>query len=152
MGLKYKNLDEKTRNFMLEEINQDITNNALYMSPRLTEAGRTKYPELLKTAAVSGDDDQLSLQLRFLFNANEERRNKNGTVTLSKVPSNAHETLAEGEFNRFYIRALCRRAIDEKVQLMIYRAKTVVNPRPESQKKIGQIVDAQSLLIDLSKN
>ena len=41
------------------------------------------------------------------------RRLKAGGLSKPPVmPSNAHEILAEGEFNRFYIRALCLRAVD----------------------------------------
>jgi len=37
---------------------------------------------------------------------------------------NAHEMLAEGEFNRFYIRALCARAIEDGLpEVTVYRAK-----------------------------
>ncbi len=67
-----------------------------------------------------------------------------------KVPRNAHETLAEGEFNRFYIRGLCRRAIDEGLSaLEVYRAKEVRDPRPESQNMIGKSLDPSQLLNDL---
>lgn len=68
------------------------------------------------------------------------------------MPSNAHETLSEGEFNRFYIRALCLRAINEGRELEVYRAKQVSNPRPDFQMMIGRIVDAETLLNDLRKN
>lgn len=60
--------------------------------------------------------------------------------------------LAEGEFNRYYIRALCLRAIEEGKKLKVYRAKEVGNPRSESAVKIGQEVDSQLLLADLRKN
>ena len=71
----------------------------------------------------------------------------------SKAPvmrSNAHEMLAEGEFNRFYIRALCARAIEDGLPgVTVYRAKAVENARSESQQKIGQRVPAEALLRDL---
>ena len=63
------------------------------------------------------------------------------------VPYTANETLAEGEFNTYYIRGLCARVIEEKEgQLEIYRAKEVDDPRPESQVMLGQLVDAMQLL------
>ena len=69
------------------------------------------------------------------------------------MPSNAPETLAEGEFNRFYIRGLCRRAVEENVaQLVIYRAKTVTHARPESERRIGATVSPGALLADLRQN
>ena len=68
------------------------------------------------------------------------------------MPRNAPLTLAEGEFNRFYIRALCKFAIYNNKKIRVYRAKTVSNPRIESEEKIGQILDANCLLNDLRQN
>jgi hypothetical protein len=63
---------------------------------------------------------------------------------------NAHEMLAEGEFNRFYIRGLCVRALADGIdEVVVYRAKAVQNARSESEGKIGQRVSADALLVDL---
>lgn len=153
MLLAYENLDEATRKFMLEEIEHDLSNGALYLGKRLSPKGEADYPNLLTEAARSHDDEWLAGQLNLgdRLKAMEERRTKSGT-TMAKVPVNAHETLAEGEFNRFYIRALCRRAIAEALALVVYRAKAVSTPRSESQAKIGQQVDPTKLLADLRDN
>lgn len=152
MTLSFENLDAKTRQLMLEEIERDISNGTLYISPRLSAAGQTDYAGLLKEAAGQHDDAWLEQQLRLngRMNAVEQRRKPSGGFTSARVPATAPETLAEGEFNRFYIRALCRRAADEGIAtLAIYRAKPVASPRPESQAKIGIQVNAQALLNDL---
>jgi hypothetical protein len=48
--------------------------------------------------------------------------------------------LAEGEFNRFYIRALCVRAIEDGLpEVIVYRAKEVQSARPESARMIWAI-------------
>jgi hypothetical protein len=71
-------------------------------------------------------------------------------MTLAKVPITAPETLAEGEFNRFYARGLCLRAMAQGIEsLVVYRAKDVVNPRPESVALIGKSLPAKQLLDDL---
>jgi len=58
--------------------------------------------------------------------------------------------LAESEFNRYYIRALARRAIEDGIsELVIYRAKPVTNPRPESEARIETSLPPQDLLDDL---
>jgi hypothetical protein len=58
--------------------------------------------------------------------------------------------MAEGEFNRFYVRGLCRRALAEGIErLEVYRAKEVSEPRPESWNKIGNLMDPQAVLIDV---
>ena len=55
--------------------------------------------------------------------------------------------LAEGEFNRFYLRAICNRAINEGfTNIRIYRGKRVNSPRSESEAKIGQLVEVSKLL------
>jgi hypothetical protein len=58
--------------------------------------------------------------------------------------------LAESEFNRYYIRALARRAIEDGIQeLVVYRAKPVQNPRPESEARVETAIPPQDLLDDL---
>jgi len=67
-----------------------------------------------------------------------------------RVPKNAPQTLAEGEFNRYYIRGLCARAIAEGIdEVVVYRGKAVKDPRTESQAKIGKRFNARVLLRDL---
>jgi hypothetical protein len=155
MGLHYKNLDEKTRAFMLQEIEHDITEGTLYMSGNLNEFGRATYPELLKNAANNGTDALLAAVIQGRLNAFEKPRElKSGGFSKAPVMRvNAHEMLAEGEFNRFYMRAICLRAIEAgNLEVVVYRAKAVENPRSESQQKIGQHTAARALLRDLRAN
>jgi len=61
--------------------------------------------------------------------------------------------LTEGEFNRYYMRGLCKYAIDNNIgKLEVYRAKHVDNPRAESEMKIGERICANQLLNDLRVN
>ncbi len=152
MGLDYKNLDARTRDLMSIEIQQDIDSNSLFLSDNLNPQGRVDYPALLLSSAREGNDDSLAVALRSRLNSHEKpRRLPSGGF--SKPPimrSNAHEMLAEGEFNRFYIRALCERAIQDSIPgLIVYRAKAVQSARSESEAKIGQLVSPTSLLNDL---
>jgi hypothetical protein len=152
MGLKLVNLDEKTRRYMRAEIDSDISSSNLYTSPRLNPRGVQAYPNLLREAAEKYDDSWLAERLRRdgLMKTEEERRKPKGGHTIAKVPATAPDTLAEGEFNRFYIRGLCLRAIDDNIpELIIYRAKEVSSPRRESEAKIGERIDPQSLLRDV---
>lgn len=152
MGLSYVNLDDQTRKFMVEEIDIDVANETIYISPWLTDTGRQDWPTLLRSAAENGDDDSLAAELRHGGRIREtaERRKPTGGYTTYRVPVTASHTMAEGEFNRFYVRALCRRAIEDGIDhLIIYRAKDVRNPRPDSEQKIGTAVDPQAVLEDL---
>lgn len=152
MPFHFANLDDETRRFMLDEVQLDVTNNNLYLSARLSDAGLRDYPDALRNAIRSGNEVTLATVLRGSgrMRLAEERRTRSGGVTTARVPVTAPETLAEGEFNRFYARGLCRRALAEGLkELEIYRGKEVANPRPESQVKIGTRIDAAQLLQDL---
>ena len=72
---------------------------------------------------------------------------------MARVPRTAPDTLAEGEFNRFYVRGLCARALEENVtEVQVYRGKSVRNPRPESRAMIGKVLLARDLLEDLRRS
>lgn len=153
MGMNLSNLDDKTRKFMLDELEQDVTANKLYLSQRLNDAGRRNYEKLLRSAIQNGDDVSLANSLVGMLKAYKQRAKKSGGYTTAKVPSTAPETLAEGEFNRFYCRGVCRRAIEEGLEeVEVYRAKAVRNPRPESQALVGSKIKANWLLHDLQTN
>jgi len=152
MGIHYDGLDGAVRRFMIDELNRDIQGDNLYISPRLTEAGALEWPNLLREAFHSHDDDWLAEQTRTrgLMRATEQRRTRGGGITTARVPHNAPEMLAEGEFNRFYIRGLCRDIIEcGGTEVEIYSGKDVGNPRPESQAMIGKRLPADQLLQDL---
>jgi hypothetical protein len=155
MSLKLENPDAQTRGYMAAEIKADIAATRLYLSNRLNGRGRADYAQLLQQAAEGRDDSWLANELRSNggLNEMEERRKPKGGTTMVRVPVTAPETLAEGEFNRFYIRGLCLRALAAGIpDLIIYRAKEVDIPRAESVAKIGHRVPAQALLADLRAN
>ena len=137
------NLTEDVRAKMLDEVNADIASGEIYMCPRFNENGRRLYHDLLRQAVQAHNDEWLAEQLRALrcFNATELRQRKTGTIT-AKVPHTAPETLAEGEFNCFYLRGLCLVAIDRSIpSLVIYRARISENPRHESEMMVGKTIN-----------
>jgi hypothetical protein len=152
MSLHLLNLDEKTRRHMLSEVESDIAKGTLYLSPRLSPRGQQEYAGLLKQAVVGYDDGWLANSLRFngRISLEEQRRKPKGGYTIARVPVTAPDTLAEGEFNRFYVRGLCLRALEDGItELVVYRAKEVTSPRRESEAMIGTRVDARTLLQDI---
>lgn len=151
----WPDLDERTRALMLDEIATDEAERRLYVSDRLSPLGMRDFAVNLKEAAQTGDERTLTARFRApgQFKVHMPRATPRGGMTLAKVPSNAPEMLAEGEFNRFYIRALCRRAIEDEVEaLIVFRGKAVAQPRWESARKIGEAVDPHRLLRDLRAN
>jgi hypothetical protein len=157
MALKYLNLDARTRAFMLEEIEMDIAAGTLYLSPWLTEVGKRDWPQMMRDATTQGSDATLAGEIvrNGRLSKTAQRRKPKGApgfVTYT-VPPTAPDTMAEGEFNRFYVRALCRRAIEDKIPgLIVYRAKSVAVPRPGSEEKIGTQIDPSAVLADLRES
>lgn len=134
---------------MMEEVELDGDN--LYLSSYFTDVGRAHWKGLLLAACRAGDDVSLAQELgsgphlkAFYF-----RQTKNGPVKAS-VPCNAHEVIAESNFSRFYLRALCRFALLKGVEELVgYRAMEVAVPRPGSEEKIGTLFAAAPMLDDL---
>ena len=154
MGLQL-DVDERIRNFMTAEITFDEQRNALYTSKRFTMVGAAEYPAILKEAVTSGGDADLAAKLRIhgCFAETETRQLKGGKVSIAKVPATAPDTFAEGEFNRFYLRAICLAAIADGIDhVVVYRARHSENPRPESEALIGTRLDPKRLLEDLRSN
>lgn len=153
MGLNLVNLEmEDVRKLMLEELELDVAEKCLYKGKSLKESHEEAYINLFRDSIRNGNSDSFASSIAInncLMSHVPDPKTKSGLRKVSKI---AHITLAEGEFNRFYIRALCRIAIDQGLELEIYRAKDVRAPRQESVAKIGEIVDPETLLINLRTN
>ena len=152
----FLNLDDKTRDCMLEAISEAEVSGNIYYSKRFNDAGKEQWLPLLKDAAKEHNEHWLAYQLEAnaLMKDFEDARRPLGGYTIKHVPDTAAETMAEGQFNRFYILGLCKRAKLEGIsQLEIYRAKEVSSPRPESQALIGKSIsidDAEAQLLKTS--
>jgi len=152
MALYFENLDDRTRQLMLDEMEYDIAQNQLHISPFLSGQGQRDYANLLREAIQSGNDETLAQNLREHRRILKTlpRRNPKGGYSIAATAENAAEVLAESEFNRYYIRGLARRAIEDGIsELVIYRAKPVRNPRPESESRVETVLSPEELLADL---
>lgn len=144
----FKNLTSEVREKAIIEVDADREADKLYYSGRLNENGIEIYYTKLQTALSNGDEEDLEKSLAGNFNTTEV---VNGVT--KKVPSNAAQLLAQGEFNRYYIRGLCLWALENGIQsLEIYRARESSWSRAESEAKIGSKLDALQLLDDLRRN
>ena len=152
MGLYYENLDGRTRQLMLDEMELDISQNKLMISPYLSGQGVRDYPQLLRQAIESGSDDSLAAALgqqRRLLRSYTRRTPGHGYSVVS-VPNNAAEVVAESEFNRYYIRALALRAIESGVpELVVVRARPAEQPRARSEELVETTLKPADLLEDL---
>ncbi|MHB8240944.1 MAG: hypothetical protein ACYDHN_03040 [Solirubrobacteraceae bacterium] len=155
MALALSNLDDETRRHMVAEMEHDLAANTLYTGKYLSSFGAERYPDLLRDALNEGTDDSLAAALAEpgLFEITYQKRKPSGGFAPAKVPHTAPVTLAEGEFNRFYLRGLCQRVLaDGGHEVEIYRARESLSPRLESEAMIGKHLDAASLLADLREH
>jgi hypothetical protein len=146
MSIYFANLngshENMVRSHMDSEIQWDIEREALYLSSRLTTLGRKRWPELLREAAQNQTVSWLENRLvseGLLLSVKDDRR----------VPVNAAQMLAEGEFNRFYCRGVCLEAIRLGKRVSVYRGKNVADPRWRSQALLGTSMEPADVLKDL---
>jgi hypothetical protein len=134
-------LDETTRRFMLEAIEEAEKFNKIYFSPRFNDEGKQLWLPLLKEAARDHDEHWLAYQLEEneTMTGVEVAAKPSGGYSIRHVPSTAAQTQAEGQFNRFYMLGLARRARAEGIpSLEVYRARESAEPRPDSEELIGR--------------
>lgn len=152
MGLNYTQLTETTRRFMMQEFEQG----GHYISLRLNEGGRTRWVSLLKDALQYHTDVWLERELirRNCLVATEYLKSAMGkTVTRAVNREQIAKGLAEGEYNRFYLRALCLAARQRGyMHLIVTQGKIVPNAPPASRKSVGTAIEIGHLLNALRTN
>lgn len=152
MHFRFENLDESTRRYMAQELSRDLVLGTVYLSPRLTQEGRAAFPALMEDALQWHDPHWLADALRYFGHLApyEERQSGGEQVIQARVPSSAAEMLAADEFNRYYMRGVCLRAIAEGIdKVEVYRGRDSLEPRATSQALIGEQLPASQLLEDL---
>lgn len=152
MALNLVSLDASVREAMIGEYERDHAAGSIFLSPRLTPIGQKEYPGLLREALARGDDDSLAGMIKDgrRLKATEDYTNRQGLADTRHISATAADQIAEGDFNRYYIRGLCVRAIELGLaQVEVYRAKAVQEPRPESEALIGKRFTPKELLDDL---
>jgi hypothetical protein len=132
----FENLNTDVRHLMLKAIEDAEATKNIYFSSRFNQTGKDNWLNLLKQAALHHNEHWLAFQLEYIgsFNSTEMFQKPSGSYSVKHVPHNASQTLAEGQFNRFYMLGLCLHAKTRDINsLEIYRAKTRSDSRPTSQ-------------------
>jgi hypothetical protein len=132
------NLREAIRQLMLEELLWACRHSKVYASKYLTTPGLQHYPQLLQHAVASGSPDSLcnSLSTPGLWRPG--------------APGNSIETFAWDEFNKYYMRALCRFAHDHpQYALIVVRGRQSASHRRASDGLINQTRDPSAFLQQL---
>lgn len=137
-------LDSITRELMLDELELDIATGKLYASRRAIRGSEASYIKSLRNAFSAGDADTLigELESSGIF-ANNQSDGKAVNVRA------AAEALGDGQFIAYYVRAVCRRALDEGRAVEIYRGENTMQHRPQSDALIGVRPNPADLLAEL---
>jgi hypothetical protein len=150
MPLQYANLDHVTRRAMVGELDEDVANGSMHISPRLQPSAVAEYQRLLRDALRYYDDLWLEERIAPLLVDFETRRTAKGDVVTARLPEGAARVMAERDFNLYYMRGIARRAIAEgRPDVEVYRARLSLEPRRESSVLEGAHIPAEQLLADL---
>jgi hypothetical protein len=144
----FRNLTSDTRALMVQEINEARARGSLYYSRRFNENGQEAWPGLLLQAAQSYNEHWLAYQLEALnsFKDLEVREKPLGGYTVAHTPNTKAEILADAEFNRYYMLAVCRQALAASKPVTVYRAKLRGEPRPDSEALVGTEIAPAELI------
>ncbi len=109
--LRYEELDDTTRRWMMEELRAEEAR-APYRDPSLSAEGRAIFPRLMEEAVLRGDEGSLARSLSPPSYWAEFEPAPQGGVRRTD-PARASVVLARQEFNTIYVRGLARRLIEE---------------------------------------
>lgn len=147
MSFNFESLDDSTRAKMLVELDTDLAKNCMYQSAIMREDSRDAYLGDLRRSFLAGDISTLEAAL---LSADPFRgRNASGAVVNKAA---AASTLSGTQFNHYYVRAMCVRALEEGRKLEYYRAKDSAIRRPKTEEKLGKQVDVEDTLQALREN
>lgn len=144
----FPNLDEQTRLIMISELESDLKTGLFYEPRSLTSTGMFKYKRLLKECFSTGTPETLQQKLSQSDFREKDDRGR-------KIPSNVRETLAFNDFNRYYVRAILMRALNENRKLCVYRAKQSMHERQQSKLIMNKVyLDKQEIkqLLELCRD
>lgn len=138
----FPNLDTKTRSIMINELERDFKNGLFYEPSSIKPEYINSYQLLLRKYFEIGHVEGLEKALTpSFFNSID----KNGR----KSPSNIAQIIAFTDFNRYYVRAILVRAINEGKSVSSYRAKQSQQERKESKMMISRCYSDKRTLAQL---
>lgn len=147
----YEPVDADIRKLMVAELELDIAEEKSYINPFLQEGKGNDYLDLLREALGAGSPESFAAAIaKENLLIEKHTYTKQGKQIEARVPATFNATLAAGEFNRYYMRAVCLLAKQQGTTTVeIYRAKSVSTPRQPTDERIGKRIEPQILLADL---
>lgn len=118
MPMRFAELDDKTRAYMLKEFEAEEASGKPYRGTNLTTLGKASFPLLMREAILHGNEGTLINALK--NHAYSEARGKSGKLINSEQEAGR---LGLTEFNTWYVRGLAKRLMDEgEKECQVHRA------------------------------
>lgn len=149
-SVELPDLDPRTRRLMLAELARDLEGRGARLHSALLSArGRADWPELLREAL--GERDAAWLEEELLRHGRlsgvEPRAGEQGGSSLVRATHPAAAAIAR-EFERYYARAVCRRALDAGHGVVEVYPTTTARTAP-GQVPTGRLMNARLVLTEL---
>ena len=148
MAMNFEELDGITRRYMSQEFEIEIANENPYFGRNLSPEGRAAFPDLMREAIDTGNEETLAVALNWRKLWNEVGTyERSGVVRERRINvRQASERLALTEFNTWYVRGFAKRLIDEGVtHCQAYRAAQPKREPADCAAHEGQIFAVQQV-------
>jgi len=136
MNMKYEELDQTTRQYMLREFEAEETSGKPYRSKALSADGLRAFPGLMRQAIQSGNEQTLyqALNVPEYWEPDEPYVRGGAQRTRRRNIEQSARRLALSEFGTWYVRGMARRLLDEgEEECQVYLAET-----PDTDGKPGE--------------
>lgn len=146
--MRFEELDDTTRKYMLEEFQKEEKGGNPYRSSRMSAEGLANVARHMEKAIKNGDENTLAVSLSngTYWKPYETRRRKDTTYQAKIDPMSSAKTFALTEFNTWYVRGLAKRLIGEgQKECEVYRAESADQPRCECSRYEDQRLELQKI-------
>ncbi len=148
MAMKYEELNEKTREYMLAEFEKEQASESAYRSKALSQKGLDVFPNLMREAIISGTEVSLceSIESDPYWTSTEKYTRGGVTRMRRRNIAQSARRLALTEFSTWYVRGFARRLLDEGVeQCEVYRGEQPKWEPAECATHEGSIVSVRGI-------
>jgi len=148
MPMRFEELDEATRRFMLVEFEAEEASGKPYRARGLSSKGLSVFHDLMREAIQSGTEEALVAALSNpAYWVRHEIYYRDGRPRMRRVNvQQAAERLGLTEFNTWYVRGLARRLLEEgEKACQVYRAAASKGVADICRLEDGQIVPLQEV-------
>lgn len=148
MAMNYEELDDRTRQQMLSEFENEQASAKPFQSKALSQAGLRAFPALMREAIKSGNETSLAVALNRvdLWDPDEEYTRNGVTRTRKRNVAQSTTRLALTEFSTWYVRGLAKRLLDEGVdRCQVYRGEQPKWEPGECAEHEGQTVSVRQI-------